>query len=700
MKEFRYAIDEFSAALFLCPNHPILTFQICVGRVNAHNHSKRYEAAANDARLAIGVRPDISHGYSLLGRSLFYCKDYAGTIIALEESLRLIQPHEDPSVYDKAYLKKAQEALAASASDDATVCTVATSFTSTTLKSMYTTSSKSIPKLKLPRFVSREKIVAKGLNVPPPMPSKWPSQTTSPTAFQLGKIRRVSFGEGPLGIKVNRGCDGFVRILSIYSSRNDQGETKALRQGKLYPGDIVREAAGVDLRRPITNIMWGDTVALIKMAPKPMKFIVAKELSTPPTQVLDQLGKAAAEEMHFMLPENQKGLMKFVVPSPICGDEAVADFVKNTTSILSKDESISETINADKRNLDEEAKPDDASSSSGDEQSTILVDSNDCSDNDDHLSIVNNSFLGKALIAEKEINLDDESTLINDTVIFNDENDAAKVPETTNPSPSVSQDQKPSVHSRPKKSEHHEPKLSRKNSYEGKILGGDILFDIKNISCSLPIIPWSATESIRKLIHHSHILTLKKTRFFGEKRVPRILALFRNPSVILILRRPENVAEVRKLLDLPKKTKIEGAAKNTLLQSYFVAESVIDLALSKLRLSSLTTETSVDTSDEGFMNMNAHQKSLRANSFEIITPVETHWISLEFDQVEEQNLENLVAETSCWETALIYDLHTVYKTDFNVKNMDQGWKHQIVLGTLHSHVGTYQELVLEVVPHH
>ena len=191
MKEFRYAIDEFSAALFLCPNHPILTFQICVGRVNAHNHSKRYEAAANDARLAIGVRPDISHGYSLLGRSLFYCKDYAGTIIALEEPLRLIQPHEDPSVYDKAYLKKAQEALAASASDNATVCTVATSFTSTTLKSTYTTSSKSIPKLKPPRFVSREKIVAKGLNVPPPMPSKWPSQTTSPTAFQLGKIRRA-----------------------------------------------------------------------------------------------------------------------------------------------------------------------------------------------------------------------------------------------------------------------------------------------------------------------------------------------------------------------------------------------------------------------------------------------------------------------------------------------------------------------------
>jgi hypothetical protein len=64
-----------------------------------------------------------------------------------------------------------------------------------------------------------------------------------------------------------------------------------VRTGYIEVGDVVREAAGVDLRRPITNIMWGDTVALVKMAPRPITMIVAKELSPLPQAVADEREK-------------------------------------------------------------------------------------------------------------------------------------------------------------------------------------------------------------------------------------------------------------------------------------------------------------------------------------------------------------------------------------------------------------------------
>ena len=60
-----------------------------------------------------------------------------------------------------------------------------------------------------------------------------------------------------------------------------------LRRGDIQKGDLVREAGGVDLRRPITATMWGDTVALIKMAPRPFMLVVAKELTSEFGEFLD-----------------------------------------------------------------------------------------------------------------------------------------------------------------------------------------------------------------------------------------------------------------------------------------------------------------------------------------------------------------------------------------------------------------------------
>ena len=87
----------------------------------------------------------------------------------------------------------------------------------------------------------------------------------------------MTFLSDAMGIKLNRGTDGLVRVLSVVDIPPG---SPILRQGDIYSGDLVREAGGIDLRRPITSTMWGDTVALIKMAPRPIVFIVAKELTS------------------------------------------------------------------------------------------------------------------------------------------------------------------------------------------------------------------------------------------------------------------------------------------------------------------------------------------------------------------------------------------------------------------------------------
>lgn len=87
------------------------------------------------------------------------------------------------------------------------------------------------------------------------MPKQWPQQSPrSPTALRCGPEREVVFISESLGIKLNRGPDGIVRVLSV---SKDTPSSPVARKGIIEQGDVIREAAGVDIRRPITNIMWG-----------------------------------------------------------------------------------------------------------------------------------------------------------------------------------------------------------------------------------------------------------------------------------------------------------------------------------------------------------------------------------------------------------------------------------------------------------
>jgi tetratricopeptide (TPR) repeat protein len=244
-KQYKYAIEEYTAALFLVPDDPQLSPDLHLGRAHALNGSRRHESARNDASLAIRLHASPA-AYSTLAKSLFYMKDYAAAVSAFAECLALMPKGESLGMFDKAYLQKAEAALeeeSASLSLDK--------------RRQPPKASAPVPRLPPPRFVPREQAMQQTHNLPS-MPKRWPQQSpTSPTALRCGPEREVIFLSESLGIKLNRGPDGVVRILSV--SPHTAGSPVA-RDGTIHAGDVVREAAGVDIRRPITNVMWGDTV--------------------------------------------------------------------------------------------------------------------------------------------------------------------------------------------------------------------------------------------------------------------------------------------------------------------------------------------------------------------------------------------------------------------------------------------------------
>jgi hypothetical protein len=313
------AVDDFSAALFLVPDDPVLTPQLHVGRAHALNGQERFESAKNDALMALrhilrNGEEDVSaaEAYSVLGKSLYYTKDYHGAIEALEECDRVWKLNGGKlSVFDEAYLEQCHEALDAGLGDhDGASVGGGASIVSNGVKSVVSTLKEgkpltNIPKLKPPRFVSREQALQNAHNIPP-MPKNWPQQSpTSPSSIATGPERVVTFLSDAMGIKLNRGNDGLIRVISVADLPPG---SPILRKGKIETGDLVREAGGVDLRRPITATMWGDTVALIKMAPRPLLMIVAKEI---PSDVSRHSPRVTQQ--------------KFDYSSAACGEEKIAD---------------------------------------------------------------------------------------------------------------------------------------------------------------------------------------------------------------------------------------------------------------------------------------------------------------------------------------------------------------------------------------
>lgn len=146
-KSYKYAIEEYTAALFLVPDDYNLSPDLHLGRAHALNGSRRHESAKIDANLAIKTKPT-PEAYSTLAKSLFYIKDYEGSIDAFAKCKDMLPEGEALSMFDRAYLQKAEAALHESLQSE--------DIPSPTKSSQR--GAASIPKLKPPRFVPREEV--------------------------------------------------------------------------------------------------------------------------------------------------------------------------------------------------------------------------------------------------------------------------------------------------------------------------------------------------------------------------------------------------------------------------------------------------------------------------------------------------------------------------------------------------------------
>lgn len=124
------------------------------------------------------------------------------------------------------------------------------------------------PTVSLPQRMLRQAISSLASSVPTA------EDTESIPQLHVGNERHVLFYTSSLGIRLNRGTDGYVRILSVSQLDNDED-----RVGDIFDGDVVLEVNGVDLRHtPIDSSDWKMIIGLMKMSPRPMKIVVAEEL--------------------------------------------------------------------------------------------------------------------------------------------------------------------------------------------------------------------------------------------------------------------------------------------------------------------------------------------------------------------------------------------------------------------------------------
>jgi tetratricopeptide (TPR) repeat protein len=147
-KNYKYAIEEYTAALFLVPDDDNLSPDLHLGRAHGLNGSRRHESAMIDAKLAIRIKPT-PEGYSTLAKSLFYMKDYQGAVDAFAKCKDMLPEGESLSMFDRAYLQKSETALQEALQSEPA------SIPSTAARS---SNSAPIPKLKPPRFVPREEV--------------------------------------------------------------------------------------------------------------------------------------------------------------------------------------------------------------------------------------------------------------------------------------------------------------------------------------------------------------------------------------------------------------------------------------------------------------------------------------------------------------------------------------------------------------
>lgn len=203
---------------------------------------------------------------------------------------------------------------------------------------------------------------------------------------------------------------------------------------------------------------------------------------------------------------------------------------------------------------------------------------------------------------------------------------------------------------------------------------------------------WMSFSGVRKVrcVHFVYrYQSNQRTMMFwlGDQYVARKIVIYDEPNLILILRPVENATELREVMDLPADAKIENP--NQAMKSYLIVEHVIDPKTCKLKVSPLTHITSVggtaDTKDDD------HR---RRSCFELLNPIESVTLSaVKLRAGAERALTSFTDSGAFLETTrveqtlqdVICEAHDP-NNQSEILSSDMSWKHQIILGTLHSYV--------------
>lgn len=196
----------------------------------------------------------------------------------------------------------------------------------------------------------------------------------------------------------------------------------------------------------------------------------------------------------------------------------------------------------------------------------------------------------------------------------------------------------------------------------------------------------------------------KKMFWCTESFAERTLAIFKimrpdstssGSDIILILRDPIDVAEVHRLLPNTQDSALSTQDISSLSSRFFVAESAIDPMTCKLRLSQLTTPTSIPLDH----SPNKKGDNSRQSIFDLLTPSGS--ISLSAVQILEKGDKqkeqvhhdvDVIVETTRVEDSIsnsLFSAHSLAGRD------DAAGTHQVVLGTLHSYVISGNDKMLQ-----
>jgi tetratricopeptide (TPR) repeat protein len=814
-QEYELGLKDYNAALRLLEDEPPQNVneqqhcQLLVHRATCLCGTGHYESSAQDAREATQRMPSHFAGYSILGRALFYLDRYEEALAALTESLSLahanassastnnkhnnrfaIASNQKEIAFDEQLWAKCKQALREQHQPQPKLQSLhsvnneeapaSSSPTKSSSVSIARSSGSIIPKLKPPRFVPREQAMTATPNLKR-MPKNWPTQynPTFEDNFLVGPERQLVIHDGGgMGMKLHRGTDGFVRVLSTTPVGDpNTGQAKlAPREGSVDVGDVIREVAGVDLRRPITNPMWGDTVTLIKMTQRPITFVVAPEMSLPPLSVQEEMRKTQAQEsLEAKLRRKPSAAEAGIPPSPaLVGELSVEDFVRsgeystrNTTGGDDDDLPPYNLLNGGTAVNERKGTVKGVACAPGVEFSPLSIVS------DDGSSGVVNSIpeISPLDVPTAKGSKGASSPFSNgDTCEAKDKNENANAI-LSRDIPLPSGVKKTPMVSMPPTSEPER---------EARLLNGlELLWEsstssnVSRGSSSSAIDggwtkkQWEQSRETRSLLYCSKVTKvagnrktshvnvdamgnfggwLTNTLWGGDNRgsptlEDKLVMVFENPSIIVIARRPRNEQETESLVG------VNYTPSPTRYQKQWVMETILDPVVCKFRVSHWTTPTSIpsaalqsSSSQSSLLQQQQLKQQIKyphfyqadASVMELISPrsnflfsrlsVDTlkerattavtlheqqqqdaanspynNWMpSYSANTSAEEFLDTCMCETVLTQTLLRAHGHDEDNgTTDNAAASDYFWRHQIILGTLHSHVVVRSHAALE-----